>query len=108
MLCHGTAGAEDAFGKSLSSNGQTGLAPETVNFRTLLHKLHAGADLDHADTYLGGAYADVEFPANPGGVANCTSCHGQDNTAYMQPIDRSYPVDDGTKAKGWNATCGAC
>src|SRR5262249_1270223 len=49
LLCHGTAGAEDrARYVAANAPATTGT---TVNFRTMLHKIHAGSSLTNASTY---------------------------------------------------------
>ena len=84
----------------------------TVNFRTMLHKIHMGEELTNASTYtvvgFGSAaypnnftpqnYGEVVFPALPSGVENCTKCHGAANTAWHQPSDRNHPTEQVTAA----------
>jgi hypothetical protein len=118
VLCHGTAGSEDR------PQYVAGNAPETpgvtVNFSTMLHKIHMGVELDNARSYdvIGhgsGAYpnnfgvtnfADVLFPALPGGVRNCDKCHGND--AWHEPAPRAHPTDQGAPIKRWAAVCASC
>jgi OmcA/MtrC family decaheme c-type cytochrome len=118
VLCHGTAGAEDRP-QYVAAN-----APETpgvtVSFRTMLHKIHMGAELTNASSYevIGfgsGAYpnnfavanfGDIVFPAQPGGVARCAKCHGND--AWHEPAPRAHPTDQGTPVRRWAIVCGAC
>jgi OmcA/MtrC family decaheme c-type cytochrome len=120
ILCHGTAGSEDrppyVAGNAPPTTGAT------INFRTMLHKIHRGEDLANASTYtivgFGAAawpnnfgtatYADVVFPALPGGVENCTKCHGTGNTAWIQPSDRNHPTVEGLSVRSWRAVCGSC
>jgi hypothetical protein len=120
LLCHGTAGAEDRP-RYVAAN-----APATtgasVSFRTMLHKIHAGSSLTNAATYTivgfgGGAYPDnyaantyseVVFPAEPSGVANCNTCHGDSNTAWHEPAGRDHPTAQILPVRTWRAACGSC
>src|SRR5262249_54550631 len=111
LICHGTAGSEDRP-QYVAANAPA-TTGGTINFRTMLHKIHMGESLDHADTYtvvgFGAAawpnnftptaYADVVFPALPGGVENCTKCHGASNTAWVQPSDRDHPTAQGAPVR---------
>jgi hypothetical protein len=118
VLCHGTAGSEDRP-RYVAAN-----APDTpgvtVNFRTMLHKIHMGEHLENAATYdvigFGSSpypdnygvsnFADVVFPSLPGGVQNCNKCH--DNDAWHEPKPRSHPTDQFIPVKRWTPVCGAC
>ena len=118
VLCHGTAGAEDR--PQYVAAG----APETpgvsVSFRTMLHKIHQGEELENAATYdvVGfgsGAYpnnfavanfGEIVFPAQPGGTRNCIKCH--ENDVWHEPRPRAHPTDQGAPIRRWAAVCGAC
>jgi hypothetical protein len=118
VLCHGTSGAEDR------PQYVAGNAPETpgltISFRTMLHKIHMGKDLTDASTYdvVGfgsGSYpnnfgvsnfAELLFPALPGGVQNCNKCHG--NEAWHEPAPRAHPTDQDAPIRRWAVVCGAC
>src|SRR5262249_26218942 len=78
IACHGTAGAEDRAQYTAPNAPATpGL---TINFRTMLHKIHIGARLANASSYQvvgfgAGAYpnnysvasyGEVVFPSMPG------------------------------------------
>jgi hypothetical protein len=118
VLCHGTAGSEDRP-KYVAGNAPdtTGL---TVNFRTMLHKIHAGSSLANGATYdvigfASGAYpnnfvahnySEVVFPALPGGVGRCEKCHGND--AWHEPAPRAHPTDQDVPIRRWSAVCGSC
>jgi OmcA/MtrC family decaheme c-type cytochrome len=118
VLCHGTAGAEDrpqyVAGAAPATTGAT------VSFRTMLHKIHMGENLTNAADYdiVGfgsGAYpnnfsvsnfSDIVFPSQPGGVANCIKCHGND--AWHEPQPRAHPTQQDLPIKRWSVVCGAC
>jgi hypothetical protein len=117
LLCHGNAGTEDR------PRYVAPMAPATpgttVEFRTMLHKIHQGSALTNATTYgvvgFGAAplnfgvvgFADVEFPAMPSGTKDCASCHGQ-SVAWQSPADRSHPTAATVPARGWSVACGSC
>jgi len=118
ILCHGTAGAEDrppyVAGNAPDTTGTT------VQFRTMLHKIHMGEELANAASYqvigFGStaypnnygvtSFEEVLFPALPGGVANCSKCHG--NEAWHEPAPRNHPSEQGTAVKRWAMVCNAC
>jgi hypothetical protein len=120
ILCHGTAGSEDRP-QYVAANAPA-TTGATVNFRTMLHKIHRGEDLAHAadytivgfgsgaypDNFSTATYGDVVFPALPSGVQNCTKCHGDSNTAWIQPSDRNHPTVENLPVLGWRAVCGSC
>ncbi len=115
LLCHSVSGGEDkAQYDTTSAPPSTGV---TIDFRTMLHKIHRGAELANASTYqvigFGGAasmYDEVEFPAFPGGTMNCTKCHGTENTLWQGPADRDYPGVGGQtpEVHEWASVCSAC
>lgn len=119
LLCHGSAGIEDR------PQYVAAAAPATpgvsVEFRTLLHKIHRGSELASAATYQvvgfgAGAYPnnfsvlgwpDVEFPAMPAGVKDCGACHGSSD-AWQTPADRTHPTAATAPARSWQIACGSC
>lgn len=111
VLCHGIPGAEDKPKYDTAAAGDsTGV---TIDFRTMLHKIHMGAELANASTYeVAGnqgtmhSYAEVEFPAMPGGTKRCAKCHG-DSEAWMEPAFRTHPEQD-EPARVWRAACNSC
>jgi len=120
LLCHGTAGSEDRPQYVAGNADETpGL---TVNFRTMLHKIHMGEELANASSYVVNGfgstpypnnftphtYAEVLFPAVPGGVQQCAKCHGDGNDAWHEPMPRDHPTEQGTAVRRWDAVCGAC
>jgi hypothetical protein len=120
IVCHAAAGSEDRP-RYVAAN-----APETsgvtVNFRTLLHKVHMGKHLPDADpfTVVGAGpnpypdnftartFAHVNFPATPGGTAQCTKCHGDTNTSWKEPLPRDHPSEQGFPVRVWRAACVTC
>ena len=119
LLCHGSAGTEDR--PRYVAAGAPATPGTTVEFRTMLHKIHQGSALTNASTYAvvgfgAGAYpsnfglldfADVEFPAMPGGTKDCAACHGS-STAWQTPADRSHPTAATAPARSWSVACGTC
>lgn len=112
ILCHGTAGSEDAA-RYVYANGPetTGV---TIDFRTMLHKIHQGKELKAGANYqvagFGGnphSYEHVGFPLMPGGTSNCTSCHGTTSTAWLEPAERNHP-NAMVPTRSWRAACASC
>jgi hypothetical protein len=112
ILCHGTAGAEDAA-RYVYANGAA--TPEvTIDFRTMLHKIHQGKELNAGADYqvagFGGnphSYEHVGFPLMPGGTSNCASCHGSDTSAWLEPSERNHP-DAMLPTRSWRAAYASC
>jgi OmcA/MtrC family decaheme c-type cytochrome len=119
VICHGTAGSEDRPPYVAANAPPT--TGTTVNFRTMLHKIHRGEDLAHASSYeiIGfgsGAYPnnfgvvtfeEIAFPAMPRGTQECAKCHGT-STAWEDPAPRNHPAGQALPTRSWRATCGAC
>ena len=111
-LCHTLAGAEDAATYVYpTGEASTGV---TIDFRTMLHKIHHGKELSAGANYLvagfggtGHSYEAVGFPVLPGGTVQCTVCHGTDNTAWLEPAERTH-ASETLPVRSWRATCGAC
>ncbi|MBK7642616.1 MAG: hypothetical protein IPJ19_06125 [Planctomycetes bacterium] len=119
ILCHGAAGMEDRPQYVAANAPATdGVTP---NFRTMLHKIHAGAELAHASSYeivgFGSTaypnnfgivtFEEVEFPVFPSGVKSCAKCHGT-STAWQEPANRAHPTDQVLPMKNWAPVCGSC
>jgi hypothetical protein len=120
LLCHGTPGSEDrppyVAGNAPPTSGTT------ISLRSMLHKIHMGAELANASTYTlvgfgstgwpnnftAHTYGEVEFPALPQGTKNCQVCHGKDNTAWIEPTDRDHPTQQGAPVREWQAVCNSC
>lgn len=119
IACHGTAGAEDrpqyrAWGAPPTTGVQVG-------FREMLHKIHMGEELTNASSYTvvgfgsGGppnnysthTYDEVVFPALPGGVRNCETCHGS-SSAWESPSNRDHPTEQGLPVRSWTLVCNSC
>lgn len=120
VVCHGAAGAEDRP-QYVATNAPATDAT-TINFRTMLHKIHRGEELANASTYTivgfgsgafpnnfgSSTFGEIVFPAMPGGVSNCTVCHGASNVSWQEPSDRNHPTDQDSPVRRWTAVCGAC
>ena len=118
IACHGNAGAED-LPQYVAANARK-TAGLNVNFRTLLHKLHHGAQLSGAfsvmgsgsspypDNFSANSYSNIVFPAQPGGTRTCVKCHGTGNTAWLSPANRDHPTQQGLPVRAWKAACGTC
>jgi predicted CXXCH cytochrome family protein len=120
-LCHSTAGSEDRP-KYTAPNAPATTA-ETINFRRMLHRIHAGKELANATTYAIVGYSstawpdnygsstfdEIGFPSWPDGVKDCAKCHGT-SIAWAQPTDRTHPTaQPATKPlRGYQVACGSC
>lgn len=115
VLCHGMAGAEDWPRYATPSTDPLKVtAGVTINFRTMLHKIHMGEDLANASTYtvLGNnaslnLYSEVVFPPFPGHAKHCDKCHGT-ATVWYSPTDRDHSTQQTKPVRIWRAACGAC
>jgi OmcA/MtrC family decaheme c-type cytochrome len=114
LTCHAIAGAEDWAQYSARSNG-TVASPTTgvtINFRTMLHKIHRGSDLVQKYIIEGNGgpseFEEIAFPAAPEGVKQCVACHGQGSTSWIQPSDRSHPTQQVIPFRGWQPVCTSC
>ncbi|MFO0985269.1 MAG: cytochrome c3 family protein [Planctomycetota bacterium] len=116
LLCHSISGAEDAA-KYNYSDWYVGATPGvTVDFRTMLHKMHMGKQL--TKTYqVNGVFLGVPYqfdgnesadPVQPGGTAQCIACHGEASAAWQQPGARNHPTQQTQPLRGWRAVCGSC
>jgi hypothetical protein len=118
LLCHSSAGAEDA--PLYSFNGwYIGPTPRvTMDFRSMLHKIHMGKELVNAASYTTNGiflgtpypvhYGDVGFPKTPGGVTSCTTCHGATSTSWLEPAPRNHPSPSVVPTRTWRAACMSC
>jgi OmcA/MtrC family decaheme c-type cytochrome len=88
LMCHGTAGMED--GPQYVNHTAAATPGATVEFRNMLHEVH------HVGT----------FPA-AGLTANCKKCHGDSNTAWVTPADRTHPAQT-VPTRSWRVACGSC
>ena len=119
LACHGTAASGDRP-RYVAAN-----APETdevtINFREMIHKIHRGADLANASSYVvvgfGSGYPNnfsevtfehIRFPAMPSGVKSCRTCHGDASTAWRSPSNLEHPTEQGAPAQEWRLVCGSC
>jgi OmcA/MtrC family decaheme c-type cytochrome len=113
VLCHSVAGAEDKGQYDIpTAIPSTGV---TIDFRTMLHKIHMGAELTNASTYqvVGNQasismYDEVEFPAFPGGTKHCSKCHGEDSGSWMEPANRDYADGQSPTVLEWTVVCSSC
>ena len=120
ILCHGNAGAEDRP-RYVAGNAPA-TSSVTIDFRTMLHKIHRGEGLSQGAGYqivgFGGApwpnnftthtYEKIGYPALPAGTKSCASCHGQDNQAWKLPADRTHPLGQTLPTRVWRAACITC
>ncbi len=115
LVCHNVPGVEDAPKYNYSA-WYVGPTPgATMDFRTVLHRVHAGKELTRPYEVNGVflatpypvTYDTIGFPSFKGGVSECTKCHGATNTAWKEPAPRSHPLAT-VPVRTWAATCSSC
>ena len=86
----------------------------TINFRTMLHKIHMGEELSNASTYTivghngnASTFEEIVFPVMPGQAKSCATCHGAGNTAWKEPAVRAH-ASQTTPTRNWMAACNSC
>ena len=120
ILCHGASGTED-LPRFVAAN-----APETsaqsVEFRTLVHKIHRGRELadesyqvvgagtaPYPDNFTARAYHEhATLPAFPDRTLDCARCHGEGNTASLLPAEREHPSSQVRPLQIWRPACATC
>ncbi|MEZ5990541.1 MAG: hypothetical protein R3F30_15800, partial [Planctomycetota bacterium] len=119
LLCHGTAGSGDRP-QYVAPNAPA--TPETtVDFRTMLHKIHHGKELaeganyivngfgsSYPNNYTSHSYEHVGFPDLPAGTKDCIACHGSGNEAWHQPAVRKHSLGQAWPTRIWRAACITC
>lgn len=104
----------------------TGTPPETtgvsVEFRSVLHRLHRGRDFPDIASFSVQAYrhsnspyrtsrtySSVRFPVD-GGVATCEACHLATDTRWRSPPSRVHPSAANALLvdRAWKTACGGC
>jgi len=83
VLCH-NPNATDASMRPPSQN-----PPESIEFRTLIHKIHSGTNLTQPYTIygFGGSVNNFNGVLFPGDLRNCAKCHV--NSSYQLPINQT-------------------
>jgi hypothetical protein len=120
ILCHGASGGEDVPRYAAANAPAT--PGRSVEFRTLLHKIHRGRELSD-DSYLvvaagDGAYPDnfttrtyhgfATLPAFPSRTLECARCHGEGNVQALLPSEREHPSAQVRPLQTWRPACAAC
>jgi hypothetical protein len=121
ILCHGTAGPED--NPQYMAAAAPATKANTINYRSLMHKVHMGRQLPDANTYsvvtLSASkpypnnfsvvtFQNNMYPAEPNETKSCTSCHGEKNVAWQVPADRSHPSQQSAPMQPWRTACTGC
>ena len=118
IACHANAGAEDRP-KYVAANARE-TPGATVNFRTMLHKIHRGSQLSepfslmgsgpaaYPDNFSANTYSNILFPAQPGATSHCEKCHGSGSSAWLAPAERDHPTQQQRPVRIWRAVCGTC
>jgi len=116
LVCHSTPGMEDGPKYTFASWYVPPTPGVTMDFRSLLHKVHMGKELSKVDdfsmvgVFLGKPYvvtlADKGFSRMPGGVRDCAACHGT-STAWQVPTERAHP-EQSVPVRIWTNGCNGC
>ncbi|MEZ6018156.1 MAG: hypothetical protein R3F49_23830 [Planctomycetota bacterium] len=120
IACHGAAATGDR--PQYVAPGAAATDGLTINFRSLIHKVHMGAELENGSSFVvngfgSGAYPNnfgsvtfdhIHFPAMPDGVKSCTTCHGEGSDAFKAPNTTDHPTVQVTPGQPWSLVCGSC
>ncbi len=98
VLCHNTTGSDVSKVKDKSQ------IPTSINFRTMIHRIHRGDEAKQpliiAGTNNPVSFAEVRFPGN---LAACTTCHVKDTYNNLQALASRQPTvissQDGTASR---------
>lgn len=94
ILCH-TAGAE-------GNSSSTDPVLQTVDFKVMIHKIHAGRGLDAVANGATSAWENAWLPSmRPEGPRNCKACHADNSNAWNTPIEN-------TDVRIWKVACTSC
>jgi len=115
LVCHATSGMEDGPKFTFASWYVPPTPGVTMDFRSLIHKVHSGRELAKKDefamigVFLGKPYVvtleDKGYSAMPGGVKDCASCHVGDS--WKTPSERRHPSQR-TPVRTWTNACNGC
>jgi hypothetical protein len=116
LMCHSTPGMEDGPKYTFASWYVPPTPGVTMDFRSLIHKVHMGRELAKKDAFsmigvfLGKPYVVTlehkGFTAMPGGARDCAVCHG-DSAAWQSPIERRHP-EQSVPVRIWTNACNGC
>jgi len=95
------------------AGGGIGGAPQSADFRYMIHKIHRGEDLVRGYTIYGhnGSFHDYNHVEYPGDLRNCDACHVNDSynlplSVGVQPV--VTPQDFWTPMLPETASCLSC
>ena len=71
---------------------EEGDTPESIDFRYMVHKIHAGAELEKGYVVIGfrGSVNDYSHVEYPGDLRNCEACHVDDS--YALPLSTNLEM----------------
>jgi OmcA/MtrC family decaheme c-type cytochrome len=72
-----------------TASGGTGKPNQSIDFRTMVHRIHMGTQLTREYTIGSSKFNDVEYP---GDVRNCSACHV--NNSQQLPAAATASVND--------------
>jgi len=120
ILCHGASGTED-LPRFVAANAPA-TPGQSVEFRTLVHKIHRGKELEdesyqvvgagtaaYPDNFVAHAYHEhATLPAYPDRTLACARCHGEGNTQALLPAEREHPTSQIRPLQIWRPACATC
>ena len=83
--------------------GRRGRLSEGADYRVI----GFGPSSLYPDNFSVHTYEQVGYPHQPGGTADCASCHGVDNEAWQDPAPRDHP-DQPIPTQVWRFACMTC
>ena len=89
VACHNPASTDVSMRQKLTAAGADGLWEQSINFRWMIHALHAGSDRASAGVNtiiygFGGNVSDFSDVVFPGQLNDCAMCH---NSGTYYPVD---------------------
>ncbi len=89
VACHSPASTDVSQRQKLAAPGQDGLWEQSINFRFMIHAIHAGSDRASAGVPtviygFGGNVSDFSTVVFPGQLNDCAMCH---NSGTYYPVD---------------------
>jgi OmcA/MtrC family decaheme c-type cytochrome len=108
LALHGGSRTDTAYCVTChESQGTDNSTPaQTINFRTHIHRIHTGAELENPWVFGNTNYNGLEFP---GDRRNCTECHVASPPTYTLPVaTKVFPVNPSGFYSPWGPAASAC
>ncbi|MBI4286637.1 MAG: OmcA/MtrC family decaheme c-type cytochrome, partial [Chloroflexi bacterium] len=78
VLCHNPSNVDNPAGVTAANGGPIDAAPQSINFKLLIHRVHTGEELTRDFTIyrsIGGGLFNFNEIRFPGDRRNCAKCH---------------------------------